>query len=356
VILGSSKLSRQALNRTLLHRQHLLARSTMAPVAMVEHLVGLQAQENLPPYLSLAARIDGFSPAAVSEALGDKALVRLLVMRGTIHLLTPDDALTLRQFTQACQDRERKASQNTKPAQHLDTEAVNAAVRVVLADGPLPMKDLGLVLSERFPEVPPNALAHLARVNQPLVQLPPRGQWKASGGVVHQYVDRWLERALIEPDVPTIVSRYLAAFGPGTAADVSAWSGVTGLVATVKAMAADGTLVEHHDERGMVLYDVPDAQLLTGDEPAPVRLLGTYDNVWLSHARRDRVTGLDKRKRWMGTNGGMANTLFVDGWLEGLWRLEDGRVRVVSLFRDLTPEEQRDLDEEVERTQALLDT
>ena len=349
-------LGRQSLNRTLLNRQHLLTRSGLDPIAMVEHLVGLQAQENLPPYLSLAARIDGFSPTDVSRAVADKDLVRLLVMRGTIHLLTPDDALSLRQFTQACQDRERKASQNTKPALHLDTESFNAEVRAVLADGPLPMKDLGLVLSARFPKVPPNALAHLARVNQPLVQLPPRGQWKASGGVVHQYVDRWLERKLIEPDVPTIVSRYFAALGPGTAADVTAWSGVTGLAGTVKAMVADGTLVEHHDEQGKVLYDVPDAALLTGGEPAPVRLLGTYDNVWLSHAGRDRVTDLDKRKRWMGTNGGVGNTIFVDGWLEGLWRLEDGKVRVVSLFRDLTPTEQRDLDEEVDRAQALLDT
>ncbi len=43
------------LNRTLLLRQHLLERTTMPALTMVEHLVGLQAQENLPPYLSLAA-------------------------------------------------------------------------------------------------------------------------------------------------------------------------------------------------------------------------------------------------------------------------------------------------------------
>ena len=40
-------------------------------------------------------------------------------MRGTIHLLVPDDALTLRGFTQPAHDRERKASQNTRPGIHL---------------------------------------------------------------------------------------------------------------------------------------------------------------------------------------------------------------------------------------------
>jgi hypothetical protein len=351
VTLGSSVLSPLALNRTLLHRQHLLQRSTMAPVAMVEHLVGLQAQENLPPYLSLAARLDAFDPREVSKALGDKELVRLLVMRGTIHLLIPDDALTLRQFTQPCNDRERKASQNTKPALHLDTAQVNAAIREVLADGPLAMTALGLLLAERFPDVPPNALAHLARVNQPLAQLPPRGQWQASGGVVYQYIDRWLDRDMITPNIEAIVRRYLTAYGPATAADVTAWSGVTRLGDTLKAM----DLVQHHDERGRILYDVPGAPILSGDEPAPVRLLGTYDNLWLSHAGRDRVTDPVKRQAWMGTNGGVGMTVFVDGWLEGLWRVEDGRARVVTLFRDLTPAEQRDLDDELERTQALLD-
>ena len=76
------------LNRTLLARQHLLERTTMPAVEMVGHLVGLQAQENLPPYLSLAARLDPFDPHELSGALERGEAVRLLTMRGTIHVLT----------------------------------------------------------------------------------------------------------------------------------------------------------------------------------------------------------------------------------------------------------------------------
>jgi hypothetical protein len=318
---------------------------------MVHHLVGLQAQENLPPYLSLSARIDGFAPDGVSEALADRSLVRLLVMRGTIHLLTADDALSLRAWTQPCQERERRVSATTRPALHLDPAAVAAAVSDALADGPLPMKLLGERVAEAFPGVAPGALAHLARVDQPLAQLPPRGQWKASGGVVYQYVDRWVGRPLVEPDPAAIVRRYLAAYGPAAAADVGAWSGLTGMAGLLRGM--DDLLV-HEDEDGKRLYDLPDGEVADGDEPAPVRLLGTYDNVWLSHAGRDRVTDPAKRKRWMGANGGNACTVFVDGWLEGLWRVDDGRPVVVELFRDLTRAERAELDDELDRAAALL--
>jgi hypothetical protein len=85
-----------------------------------------------------------------------------------------------------------------------------------------------------------------------------------------------------------------------------------------------------------------------------VRLLGVYDNVWLSHAGRDRVTDPAKRKRWMGVNGGLCSTVFVDGWLEGLWRVEDGRPVVVELFRDLSTAERAGLDEELDRISELL--
>ena len=115
--------------------------------------------------------------------------------------------------------------------------------------------------------------------------------------------------------------RYLRAFGPATAADVTAWSAVTRLGPVLKAM---DDLVVHEDEDGKVLYDVPDGELADEDVPAPVRLLGSYDNVWLSHAGRDRVTDPERATSWMGVNGGVANTLFVDGRLAGLWR-RDGR-------------------------------
>ncbi len=345
------QLTRQRLNRTLLLRQHLLDRVDVAPAAMIRHLVGLQAQETMPPFLSLAARLTDLDPHEITRGLEDRSLVRVLSLRDTVHLHVPDDALTLPVWAAPVRERELKASQTIGSAREVDRAAFSEAVAKALADGPLPQKQLGAALAERFPSYDATPLAHVARVTEVLAQLPPRGTWKGSGGPVYDHVARWLDRPLSEPDVPGIVRRYLRAFGPATAADVTAWSGITRLGPVVQAM---DDLVRLEDENGKVLYDVPGAPLADQDSPAPVRLLGTYDNVWLSHAGRDRVTRPETRKRWMGTNGGICHTVFVDGWLEGLWKVVDGEPVITSLFRDLTPAERTDLDGELDRVRALL--
>jgi hypothetical protein len=345
------RISRGRLNRTLLRRQHLLERAAATPERMVAHLVGLQAQENLPPYLSLHARLTDFDPDDVTRGLEQRSLVRLLTMRGTIHLLTAGDALSLRLWTQQAQEREVRSSQSTKPALGVDRDAFQAAVSDLLAAGPLAQRDLSAALGERFPGVPPPALGQLARVALPLAQLPPRGTWKGVGGVVYQYVDRWLGVPMRAPDVAEIVRRYLRAFGPASAADVTAWSGVTRMGPVLAAM---DDLVRHEDEAGRILYDVPEGEIADADTPAPPRLLGTYDNLWLSHSARDRVTEPANRGRWMGANGGVAMTVFVDGWLEGLWRHDRGRVAVLDTFRHLSRRERSELDDEIARVEQLL--
>jgi hypothetical protein len=349
------KLSARRLNRTLLHRQHLLARTDTTPHEMVRHLVGLQAQENLSPYLSLAARLTSFDPYAVTAGLEDRTLVRLLTMRGTVHLLAADDALALRRWTAPVHEREIRISQAIGDAREVDRGAFEAALSGLLDAGPLPQRELGAALAERFPGVPATQLGQLARSVAPLVQCPPRGTWNGSGGVVYQYADRWLGRPPVEPDVEPdveeVVRRYLRAFGPATAADVTAWSGVTRLTPVLKAM---DDLVTHEGPDGRPMHDVPDGELADEESPAPVRLLGQYDNVWLSHAGRDRVTTGESRKLWIGTNGGMANTVFADGMLVGLWRVTDGRVELLESLRALTGREQAELDEEIARVEQLL--
>ena len=58
-------LTRRALNRATLERQLLLRRSAMSPTDAVHHLVGLQAQNPLDPYLAMWSRLDAFDPDAV---------------------------------------------------------------------------------------------------------------------------------------------------------------------------------------------------------------------------------------------------------------------------------------------------
>ena len=92
-------------------------------------------------------------------------------------------------------------------------------------------------------------------------------------------------------------------------------------------------LVTHEDENGKVLYDVPDGELADEDAPAPVRLLGAYDNVWLSHAgprpgHRARVPhrldGRERRQRLRALRRRLARRAV---------EAEDGRVKVVQTLR-----------------------
>lgn len=53
-----------------------------------------------PPYYALAARLEGFRPEELSTAMEDRAVVRIVTLRSTIHTHTADDALTLRPLVQ----------------------------------------------------------------------------------------------------------------------------------------------------------------------------------------------------------------------------------------------------------------
>src|SRR5688572_33378212 len=102
-------------------------------------------------------------------------------MRGTIHLLTADDALVLRPWVQPALERVSASNQMNKPARRIPVPDVVAATRRLLSDGPLPVKELGKRLADEFPGIPGAALGHLSREHAPLVQLPPRGLWQQIG-------------------------------------------------------------------------------------------------------------------------------------------------------------------------------
>ena len=350
-------LSLRTLTRTLWLRQQLVPghRVVHGVPAVVEHLLGLQAQDNLPPYLSLAGRIDGFTPADLSDRIEDRTVVRFFTMRGTVHVLSADDALQLRGWVQPALDRQSATNQTSRPANHLTTAELDAVVRPLLADGPLPHPEIGKALGAVYPDVPEEALRHVTRERLPRVQVPPRGLWKRSGGVVYQYADRYLGRAFVDADVEELVLRYLAAYGPATAADMTKWSLVTHLGPVFTAMAKADRLVTCTDDKGRTLYDAPDAPIADEDLPLPPLLLGMYDNVFLSHADRDRITSDQARKAWMGANGGVGSAFFLDGLFSGIWRAEEGRVKL-EVFRTPTKSEQKAIDAEIARVETLLAT
>jgi len=177
----------------------------------------LQAQNPLDPYLSLWSRLDRFDPDAVGRLVEDRTLVRIVVMRGTIHLVTAADACTLRPLTQPVLDAE--IARHSEYAKHLvgvDMAPVLAFAHPLLSEQPMAGSALRPALAERFPELHAAALAYACRCLLPLVQVPPRGVWGRTLQVRSTPLDAWVGHPLDPaPSIDEVVLRYLAAFGPG---------------------------------------------------------------------------------------------------------------------------------------------
>ncbi|WP_309571710.1 DNA glycosylase AlkZ-like family protein [Deinococcus sp.] len=89
-------LSTRALNRATLARQWLLRRHDGTALEAIEHLVGLQAQAPMPPYFGLWYRLEHFTASELSEALPERRVVHMALLRNTVHLVGARDALLLR--------------------------------------------------------------------------------------------------------------------------------------------------------------------------------------------------------------------------------------------------------------------
>ncbi|MFC3764816.1 DNA glycosylase AlkZ-like family protein [Tenggerimyces flavus] len=133
--------------------------------------------------------------------------------------------------------------------------------------------------------------------------------------------------------------------------DVQAWSGLTKLREVVDRLAPK--LRTFANEKGGVLYDVPDAPLPDPDTPAPPRFLPEYDNLLLSHDDRTRVIDDGRAVPLPPGNGAKRGTLLVDGFFRGMWNL-DGTTLWVSPFAPLATADADAVSEEAYRLVAFL--
>lgn len=342
-------LDARALNRATLDRQLLLRPRALSVKEAVTHLLGLQAQNVRPPYYALAARLDGFAPQQLSEAMAGRELVRIVTMRSTIHTHTADDCLTLRPLVQPARDRELHAFRKGLAGVDLDRLAVLA--RELVEDRPRTMGQLREALTAEWPDADPQSLAVAARCRLPLVQVTPRGLWNRSGQVALTTAEHWLGRPAEPAPAPDDVAlRYLAAFGPASVKDMQTWAGLTRLREVFERLRP--RLVTFRDEHGVELFDLPEASRPDPGTPAPPRFLPEFDNLLLSHADRSRVVPPAYRGRtWQGNQA--HRTLLVDGFLAGVWRLDEGAL-VVEPFGRLTRAQRQEVSDEAGRMLAVL--
>src|SRR2546421_1077898 len=336
-------LTLRELNRATLAGQCLLQRRRLSPAAVVERLVGMQAQWPQALYEGIWTRTTSFRRAALERDLASGAVLKATVMRQTLHLVTRRDYAILR----------AALSETNFPDQSALARRLAPAVRAMAATGPVTMAD---------------GLADLKREHG-LTGVHARRAWRwartRAHALHHHESALWHtppERrfaAIDEPEVhdPTesraeILRRYLAAFRPSSRRDIGAWS-MMHVPEIGRALERLEPLVRLRDEHGRELLDIPGAPLPDPQTPAPVRFLPKWDNVLLAWADRTRVLPEQYRKTVIRMNGDVAQTFLVDGFVAGTWRAEKGRV-VPEPFSPLPPSTRRELEDEARRLEAFI--
>jgi len=318
----------RALNRALLARQMLLERERVPVAVALERLVGLQAQLPGDPYVALWSRLSGFDPGALSELIATRKAVRIVVMRGTLHLVTARDALALRPLVQPSLSRMFASTAWGRASAGVPRSALLAAGRRAVERQPLSLAELRVVLRARFPGRDATALAYAFHYSVALVQVPPRGLWRRSGAPRVTTAPHWLGRPLARLSEEKLVLRYLAAFGPASVMDAQAWSGLSRLAPVFERLRR--RLVSFGDEAGRELFDLEGAPRPDPGVPAPPRFLPVYDNAILGFARRERILhGAPPRALPQNQN---VRAFLIDGFVAGFWKIDEAKGRATLLL------------------------
>ncbi|GGS57087.1 hypothetical protein GCM10010156_14730 [Planobispora rosea] len=320
-------LTARRLNRATLARQMLLAREKTDVVTAVERLAGMQAQEARHPFTGLWTRVEGFRREDLHRAAHDRSVVRAMMMRATLHLVSAADYTRFRPALDPV--LASALSGRGSLTAGLDLEALLPVAREILAQGPRDFTALRALLQERFPEADDRALGYAVRTRLPLVMVPTEDRWSFPQAADFTLAESWLGKENGEPtgdpvkelqEVEELVLRYLAAYGPATAADAQTWSGLKGLRAVLDGLRPK--LAVFRDEKGRELFDLPDAPRPDEDVPAPARFLPDFDNLVLAHADRTRLMDEEYRGQVTTKNLRVRATFLWDGRVRGTWRTE----------------------------------
>jgi hypothetical protein len=353
-----------------------LARRPAEPTsgqATARALVALHSSDAATVFLSVRARVPGFRPADLQRELYDeRVLVRILGMRRTLFVV-PGDLVPIifAACTHTIAARERRRLEkfiqdsgiSTRPGPWL-TRASRAALQALeergeaftselAAEVPMLAKKLRLGVGSRFETtqtVAARVLPQLAMEGK-VMRGRPRGTWTNS-----QY--RWVPTAAwlgepvpaVDPDCARaeLLSRWLAAFGPATEADVRWWTGWTARESRAALAAVPHATVELGGAEGFVLAD--DLERTDPTELSAV-LLPTLDPTTMGWKEREWYLGT-RGSVLFDSNGNAGPTVWWDGRVVGGWaQRPDGEV-VFKLLEDIGADGRRSVEREAHELAA----
>jgi hypothetical protein len=331
-------LTQRELNRALLARQLLLERVQLPIPRVLERICGIQNQYAPNGYIRLWSCIEGFERDELTRALERRSVIQATLMRATIHLVSKRDYWP---FMAGIRDSQREwwLSVQRPRREAADMQKIAHALRQRLREGPLHQKEIAEVAGRAWgPWLD-------------LVRVPPAGTWEQRRANMFAAAQDWVGPEDAGAALEHLVKRYLAAFGPATAKNITSFTGVPPTY--LKPVLEQLKLRTFRDEAGNELLDVPRAPLPDPDTPAPVRFLPTWDATLLVHARRAGILDEPYREIIFSTKMPPSYpTFLVDGRVAGAWKFAKDRI-VLEPFEKIPRAVRRELDEEGERLAAF---
>ncbi len=336
-------------------RHRLAAKARVGtPVAAADGMVALHATDPASVFLSIYARMKSPTVAGIERTLyEEKTLVRLLGMRRTMFVVSRElvpmiqhgcaTAIAEQQRKRYAQILEQAGAGDAAFLREVGEAALAALVKRGVATGAQlstdePRLRTAIAVAEgksygTVQNITTWVLFQLG-LDGRIMRGRPRGTWISS-----QYqwspTDVWLQGGI--PTVSAaearaeLVRRWLAAFGPGTMADLRWWTGWT--AGHVKAALAglDVVEVDLDGETGLVLAgdDGPTKKPATW-----VALLPALDPTAMGWAQRSWYVG-EHKAALFDRSGNIGPTVWLDGRIVGGWaQLPNGEV-VYRLLEDV---------------------
>lgn len=364
--------------RARLVNRHHLGRTAQDAHEAVKSVIALHSSDPATPHLGARARVQGFSPGDLDEALLEKrALWRLHAMRRTLFIVSVDDA----PMVEAAAGREVAARERRKlegwlaqevPATEVPTllARLEGEVLELLGDGAelltgevrsaIPDLDLQITIgSGKWKTRVPlsSRLLFLMALDGHLVRTRPAGSWVSSQYRWASASAWWATKA--EPRDPLqarteLARRYLTAFGPATHEDLRWWAGwtVKQTRAALRESAALSVRLEGGEE-GLLLPGDLDAPQEGQDLPV-VTLLPALDPTPMGWKHRDWFLGPHASKLF-DRSGNIGPSVWLGGRVIGGWAQQPGGKVVVRLIEDVGMEAGRRVEEEAEDLTAWMD-
>jgi Winged helix DNA-binding domain len=347
-------------------QRHLLEPIGRLPVSdAVERLCGVQAQVASSAELAVRVRRQRSKRGEVESALREGRVIKTWAMRGTLHLLDPEQGGNFLSLIASGRSWERPSWQRYFGLTPKQMVALRAAVHGSLGNGPLTREELVAAISRK------RGLRHVGEAlrsgwgtllkpaawHGELCHGPSQGT-RVTFMRPEDASSRWAGVPDPEDAAPAAIIAYFRAYGPTTIEAfgnwlAGGWFGKRQLRAWFGAIEQRFAEVEVDGERAYVLAEDLD-EVATAKPTRAVRLLPGFDQYVLGPGTADpHVVPRARRALVSKQSGWIAPVVVVGGSVGGTWAL-DGKTVRVAWFEEAGKQPRQALRREVSRLSDIL--